>query len=134
MVMLAMTCAALPALSAGSLLANLWRGSSPGRHFGDRRRFIFGMGMQFGGGCASGTLYTVGGGSTRMVITLIAFIVGSVVATAHVPFWTSLPQFKPFSMVWSLVPLPAIAFNLVVFAAMAGLPSPSRNAATGDWS
>ena len=32
--------------------------------------FIFGMGMQLGGGCGSGTLFTVGGGSTRMVITL----------------------------------------------------------------
>ena len=32
--------------------------------------FIFGAGMQLGGGCASGTLFTVGGGSTRMVITL----------------------------------------------------------------
>ena len=42
--------------------------------------FIFGIGMQLGGGCASGTLYTVGGGSTRMIVTLVAFIVGSVVA------------------------------------------------------
>ncbi|MEM1316247.1 MAG: YeeE/YedE thiosulfate transporter family protein, partial [Pseudomonadota bacterium] len=29
--------------------------------------FLFGIGMQLGGGCASGTLFTVGGGSTRMV-------------------------------------------------------------------
>src|SRR5689334_22976648 len=28
--------------------------------------FVFGIGMQIGGGCATGTLYTVGGGSTRM--------------------------------------------------------------------
>ncbi|MEL6768385.1 MAG: YeeE/YedE thiosulfate transporter family protein, partial [Pseudomonadota bacterium] len=27
--------------------------------------FVFGVGMQLGGGCASGTLFTVGGGSTR---------------------------------------------------------------------
>jgi uncharacterized membrane protein YedE/YeeE len=59
--------------------------------------FIFGIGMQLGGGCASGTLYTVGGGSTRMIVTLIAFIAGSVIATAHMPFWTSLPQLKPVS-------------------------------------
>ena len=39
--------------------------------------FVFGIGMQLGGGCASGTLYTVGGGSTRMLATLGAFIVGS---------------------------------------------------------
>ena len=39
--------------------------------------FIFGLGMQLGGGCGSGTLYTVGGGSTRMVVTLIAFCTGA---------------------------------------------------------
>ena len=43
---------------------------------------MFGIGMQLGGGCASGTLYTVGGGSTRMIVTLAAFVIGSVVATA----------------------------------------------------
>src|SRR5919206_3702979 len=30
--------------------------------------FLFGVGMQMGGGCASGTLYTVGGGQTRMLV------------------------------------------------------------------
>jgi uncharacterized protein len=33
--------------------------------------FLFGLGMQLGGGCASGTLYTAGGGNTRMLVTLI---------------------------------------------------------------
>lgn len=51
--------------------------------------FLFGAGMQIGGGCASGTLFTVGGGSTRMVVTLVFFIAGSVLATAHWPFWTT---------------------------------------------
>ena len=50
--------------------------------------FVFGAGMQLGGGCASGTLFTVGGGSTRMALVLIFFIIGSVVATAHWEFWT----------------------------------------------
>ncbi len=50
--------------------------------------FVFGAGMQLGGGCASGTLFTVGGGSTRMVLVLAFFIAGSVVATAHWDFWS----------------------------------------------
>ena len=50
--------------------------------------FAFGAGMQLAGGCASGTLFTVGGGSTRMVITLFFFIAGSLLATAHWEFWT----------------------------------------------
>ena len=55
--------------------------------------FAFGVGMQLGGGCASGTLFTAGGGSTRMGVTLAFFILGSVWATAHIPeFWARLPQ------------------------------------------
>ncbi len=48
--------------------------------------FLFGIGMQLGGGCASGTLYTAGSANTRMWITLTAFIAGSVIATAHIPW------------------------------------------------
>ena len=36
--------------------------------------FLFGIGMQLGGGCASGTLSGAGTGSLRMAITLGAFI------------------------------------------------------------
>ncbi len=54
--------------------------------------FLFGGGMMYAGGCGSGTLFTVGGGSVRMVITLSAFIVGSLIGTAHVPWWRALPQ------------------------------------------
>lgn len=50
--------------------------------------FMFGAGMQLGGGCASGTLFTVGGGSTRMGVTLVFFVAGSFLATAHWEFWT----------------------------------------------
>jgi uncharacterized membrane protein YedE/YeeE len=81
--------------------------------------FMFGIGMQLGGGCASGTLYTVGGGSTRMIVTLLAFIAGSVIATAHMPFWTSLPQLKPISLVTSLGLAPALLLNWIVFALIA---------------
>ncbi len=53
---------------------------------------IFGLGMQLGGGCASGTLFTTGGGSSRMLIVLVFFVLGSVWATAHIPeFWRQLP-------------------------------------------
>ncbi len=62
----------------------------------------FGLGMQLAGGCGSGTLFTVGGGSTRMVITLSAFIFGSLVATAHMPFWNGLPRFGSTSIITAL--------------------------------
>ncbi len=54
--------------------------------------FLFGIGMQLGGGCASGTLYTAGGGSPRMIVVLAAFVAGSVLATAHWGAWQALPR------------------------------------------
>ncbi|MBM7702172.1 putative membrane protein YedE/YeeE [Bacillus iocasae] len=61
--------------------------------------FIFGIGMQLGNGCASGTLYSLGGGSSSMWITLTGFIVGSVVATAHFDFWMNdMPSLPAISL------------------------------------
>jgi uncharacterized membrane protein YedE/YeeE len=81
--------------------------------------FIFGVGMQLGGGCASGTLFTLGGGSTRMVLVLFFFIVGSVIATAHLPFWFALPALRPTSLVHELGLATALLLNLGLFAAIA---------------
>ena len=53
--------------------------------------FMFGMGMQLGGGCGSGTLYTAGGGNARMAITLLAFVAGSFWASLHMGWWQALP-------------------------------------------
>jgi uncharacterized membrane protein YedE/YeeE len=123
MVMLALGVALFfPALSAGSLFGMPVTGFvSPAGTSVVVGAFIFGIGMQLGGGCASGTLYTVGGGSTRMIVTLVAFIVGSFVATAHMPFWTALPSLKPVSLVKTLGAGPALAVNWIVFAAIAAL-------------
>jgi uncharacterized protein len=109
-----------PALSAGTLFGMPVTGLvSPAGTSVIVGAFIFGIGMQLGGGCASGTLYTVGGGSTRMIVTLAAFIAGSVIATAHMPFWTSMPQLAPVSLVKTLGAAPALALNWIVFALIA---------------
>jgi len=111
-----------PALSAGTLFGHPVSGLvSPAGTSVLVGAFIFGFGMQLGGGCASGTLYTVGGGSTRMVITLAAFVVGSVVATAHMPFWTALPSLPAISLVRTLGLWPALLLNWLVFAAIAAV-------------
>jgi len=80
---------------------------------------LFGVGMQLGGGCASGTLYTVGGGSTRMVVTLAAFILGSTVGVYHLPWWQTLPNIGPVSLITTLGLVPALALNLVLFGGVA---------------
>lgn len=60
--------------------------------------FLFGIGMQLGGGCGSGTLFTVGGGHVKMLITLAFFIVGSVIGSIHLPWWTQLPSLGRISL------------------------------------
>ena len=64
--------------------------------------FVFGIGMQLGGGCASGTLYAIGGGRSVMFITFIFFIVGATIGAYHLPFWTEeMPAYAPYSLATS---------------------------------
>lgn len=81
--------------------------------------FIFGIGMQMGGGCASGTLFTVGGGNARMLVTLLFFIIGSLIATHHVDWWFSLPSFPATSIVKTFGVIPALLMSLALFAVIA---------------
>jgi len=61
--------------------------------------FLFGIGMQLGEGCASGTLYHIGGGKSENYFTIIGFIAGSVLGAFHFDFWVNdLPSFKPISL------------------------------------
>ena len=60
--------------------------------------FIFGLAMQLAGGCGSGTLFTLGGGNTKMFITLIFFVVGSLVGTYNFTFWLDLPSLGNISL------------------------------------
>jgi uncharacterized membrane protein YedE/YeeE len=81
--------------------------------------FIFGVGMQLGGGCASGTLYTVGGGSTRMLITLAGFVAGSVIGSAHFHWWAAQPSFAPVSIIKLWGPWTGVVLQFVVLGAIA---------------
>ncbi len=60
--------------------------------------FVFGLGMQLAGGCGSGTLYTIGGGSTRMLVTLVAFCAGALWASIDMSFWAGLPSWGSVSL------------------------------------
>ncbi|WP_260412401.1 YeeE/YedE family protein [Alkalihalobacillus sp. TS-13] len=85
--------------------------------------FLFGIGMQLGGGCASGTLYAVGGGRSAMFITLIAFIVGSVLGAWHWDFWVNqTPSFEAISLATStgLGYTGAWFVQILIFAAIFG--------------
>src|ERR1700712_2148697 len=109
-----------PALAAGSLFGMPVTGLvSPAGTSVVFGAFIFGIGMQLGGGCASGTLYTVGGGNARMLVTLLFFIIGSVIATHHVDWWFSLPSFPATSIVKTFGVIPALVMSLALFAVIA---------------
>ncbi|MDX1608811.1 MAG: YeeE/YedE family protein [Halofilum sp. (in: g-proteobacteria)] len=81
--------------------------------------FLFGLGMQLGGGCGSGTLFTVGAGNVRMVLTLLFFVAGSVLGTLHLPWWLARPGFDPVDLLATLGPAAALGLQLAVLAALA---------------
>lgn len=99
--------------------------------------FTFGIGMQLANGCGSGTLYTVGGGSGRMLVTLIFFIAGSLIGSLHLPAFLALGGVDPvlakdYLGAWvglaaTLGSLAAVAALIVVVARLRGASfRPSR--------
>lgn len=78
--------------------------------------FIFGIGMQLGDGCASGTLYHIGGGDVNGIVTLIGFIAGSVIATTHFDFWMNTPHFAPISLIHQLGAVGGFLLQLALLA------------------
>ena len=110
----------LPVLADGSLFGQRVGGASaPAGVSVAVGAFLFGLGMQLGGGCASGTLYTVGGGSTRMVVTLLFFIVGSLLGSAHLPWWLAAPKLDTISLTAELGLAGALGLQLGLFALLA---------------
>jgi uncharacterized membrane protein YedE/YeeE len=80
--------------------------------------FLFGLGMQIAGGCASGTLFTLGGGSLRMALTLAAFCRGGFWATFHLGFWNTLPSAGKVAFHAELGWGGALALSLAVLAGL----------------
>jgi|TARA_B100001964_G_scaffold214905_1_gene252857 hypothetical protein len=81
--------------------------------------FLFGLGMQLGGGCGSGTLFNAGGGNVRMLITLIFFILGSLLGTLHLPWWLSLPSLGTISLSAYMNTMQAIIIQWIVLGCIA---------------
>ncbi|MGS2586328.1 YeeE/YedE family protein [Streptomyces hebeiensis] len=77
----------VPAPSAGTLGVGLLVGS-----------FLFAVGMQLGGACASGTLFAVGSGQSSIVLTLGGFIAGATLAAWQFDLWKDLPALEPVVM------------------------------------
>ncbi|MDB5619490.1 YeeE/YedE family protein [Tardiphaga sp.] len=111
-----------PALANGSLFGQPVRGEYGAVGVGMLTgAFLFGLGMQLGGGCASGTLYTAGGGNTRMFVTLAMFIAGSTLGAKHLPWWTAQPNIGPVPLIEKLGVVPALLLSLLVMAGIYAL-------------
>ncbi len=82
---------------------------------------MFGVGMQLGGSCASGTLFAIGSGQTAILLTLVGFVGGATLGAYHLPWWNALPAHEPVSLTqWGGYP-GALAISLLVMAAIVGL-------------
>lgn len=100
--------------------------------------FLFGIGMQLGGGCGSGTLFTMGQGQIDMLITLTFFIVGATLGSAHLHWWLSLPGYESISVIEYFGWWQALLSQLVLLALLYVLVrwlEERRNAKHGvvDW-
>lgn len=83
--------------------------------------FTFGIGMQLANGCGSGTLYTVGGGSGRMLFALAFFIIGSVFGSLSLPSFLALGGIDPVLASDYLGPWGGLAATLASIALAAAL-------------
>lgn len=86
---------------------------------------LFGIGMQIGGGCASGTPFALGGGNTRLLATLAFFVAGSAIGAAHLDFWRGLPAFPAVTTQDLIGWQPALLVHLAIFGLiMRIIPAP----------
>jgi hypothetical protein len=131
-----------PILAAGSVLGQPVAGAdAPAGWQVAAGAFLFGAGMQLAGGCGSGTLYTVGGGSARMVVALVAFCAGGFWASLHMEAWQRLPDLGTVVLGETLGWPGAVALQLGVLALLYALlrkwerpAAPATPAAPWRWS
>jgi len=108
-----------PTLAAGTVLGQQVRGAvSPVGVQGAIGAFVFGIGMQLGGACGCGTLYTVGSGSLTLLVTLVTFCIGAFGASLTRQLWVNLPALPAISLADNLGWFWAVVLQLTIFAAL----------------
>ncbi|MBW4507697.1 MAG: YeeE/YedE family protein [Scytonematopsis contorta HA4267-MV1] len=111
-----------PVLANGSIFGQEVKGTiAPVGLQGAIGAFLFGVGMQLGGACGCGTLYTIGSGSISMLLTLIAFCLGSFWASVTRQIWKDLPTTEPIVFGQTLGWLGAVFLQLALFVLLANI-------------
>ncbi len=112
----------LPMLAQGSILGVPMRGEATPVGIGFAvGAIMFGAGMQIGGGCASGTLFSLGGGNGKLIGTVVGFVFGSALGAWSMGFWWSLPALPGANLQGLIGFGPAIALQLTVLAGLFAL-------------
>jgi uncharacterized membrane protein YedE/YeeE len=123
----------LPMISAGEFLG--FKTYGPATTIGPSfmlGALLFGIGMQIGGGCASGTLYGLGGGNLKLAGTLFGFVVGSVVGASHMEYWWSLPAVEPVVIQNAFGLWPALLLQGLILSAIFRLATRFGRAPAAD--
>jgi hypothetical protein len=108
-----------PTLAAGTVFGQQVRGAvSPVGVQGAIGAFVFGIGMQLGGACGCGTLYTLGSGSLTLLVTLVTFCIGAFAASLTRQLWVNLPALPAISLADNLGWFWAVVLQLTIFAAL----------------
>lgn len=81
--------------------------------------FIFGVGMQLGGSCTSGSLQRAGGGSVHGMLLILGFVIGGFAATGHYEWWSLQPNWLPYSVAKEWGWPSAVGFNVLCAALLA---------------
>jgi uncharacterized protein len=83
--------------------------------------FLFGIGMQIAGACASGSMFAAGSGSLKGLVTIIGFILGVTAAAATFDSWSAWPILPTVSLTHELGGFGAVGAHLAVTASCIGL-------------
>ncbi|MBF2029658.1 MAG: YeeE/YedE family protein [Oscillatoriales cyanobacterium C42_A2020_001] len=103
-------------LASGSAWGQPVRGAvSPIGVQGAIGALLFGIGMQLGGACGCGTLYTIGGGSYTMLLTLLTFCMGAFGASLTRQLWADLPAHPPIVLGTAIGWVGAVIVQLMGF-------------------
>jgi uncharacterized protein len=76
--------------------------------------FLFGVGMQIAGTCASGSMFGAGGGNVRAMVIILGFVIGVGLAVASYEQWSVWPILPTVSLTHSLGATGAVLAHLAL--------------------
>lgn len=82
---------------------------------------LFGIGMQLANGCGSGTLFSLGGGSGRMIAVLPFFVIGSLIGSFLLPSALELGGYEAVVIGSGMGNVTVTLLNLIIIGAVAAV-------------